>query len=153
MNKPDREFYQISLKLILKDGSGKILLMKAQEKDYYGGYYDLPGGRINVGEFTVPLTDILRREVREEIGDIQYELNPRPVAVARHMIPAHISSLKRDVPNLYLLYEAKYTGGEIKVSKEHTGYGWFDPQKEDVSKLLKSGNLEGLKMYLGGRMN
>ena len=151
MNKPAREFYQISLKLTLRDSSGKILLMKAQEKDYYGGYYDLPGGRINVDEFTIPLTDILRREVREEIGAIQYDLNPRPVAVARHMIPAHISSLKRDVPNLYLLYEAQYHGSEIAPSPEHTGFEWFDLKTTDFAKLLKSGNLEGLKMYLEWR--
>jgi len=148
MNKTTRDFYQISLKLILKNGKGEMLLMKAQNKDTYAGFYDLPGGRINVDEFEVPLPDILRREVREEIGNVQYDLNLRPVAVARHLIPASISVHKRDVHVLYLLYEGLYKSGEVIISREHTGLLWVDPQKVQLERYLKSGNLEGMLMYL-----
>ncbi len=148
MNKTDRDFYQISLKLILNNSKGKTLLMKAQNKDTYAGFYDFPGGRINVDEFEVPLPDIVRREVREEIGDVEYTLNTHPVAVARHLIPAHISVLKRDVRVLYLLYEGIYTGGEVRVSYEHTGFEWMDLMNIELEKYLKSGNLEGVRMYL-----
>lgn len=148
MNKTPRDFYQISLKLILKNDSGEVLLMKAQNKDTYAGFYDLPGGRINVDEFEVPLPDILRREVREEIGDVGYDLNPRPVAVARHLIPASISVHKRDVHVLYLLYEGLYKNGEVTVSREHTGFMWVDPRSVELERYLKSGNLEGMRMYL-----
>jgi 8-oxo-dGTP pyrophosphatase MutT (NUDIX family) len=152
MNKSEKDFYQLSQKLILKNKKGEILLCKALEHHgTYAGYYDFPGGRIHVDEFTTPLTEALKREVREEIGDVQYKLNPRPVAVARHLIPAHISSLKRDVHNLYLLYEAEYISGEITLSHEHTGYKWVDLTREDPAKYLKSGNLEGLRMYLGNK--
>jgi len=122
--------------------------MKAQNKDTYAGFYDLPGGRINVDEFEVPLPDILRREVREEIGNIQYDLNPHPVAVARHLIPASISVHKRDVHVLYLLYEGLYKTGEVTVSREHTGFMWVDPCSVELERYLKSGNLEGMRMYL-----
>lgn len=148
MNKTARDFYQISLKLIFKNGNGEVLLMKAQNKDTYAGFYDLPGGRINVDEFEVSLPDILRREVREEIGDVEYDLNPRPVAVARHLIPASISVHKRDVHVLYLLYEGLYKNGEVTVSREHTGFMWVDPLRVELEKYLKSGNLEGMRMYL-----
>jgi 8-oxo-dGTP pyrophosphatase MutT (NUDIX family) len=148
MKSTDRDFYQVSLKLILKNTAGEILLMKAQDKDTYAGFYDLPGGRINVNEFTVPLPDIVQREVREEIGDVKYELNPKPVAVARHLIPASISVHKRDVHVLYLLYEGLYVSGDIAVSRERTGFIWADPHKIELEKFLKSGNLEGIKMYL-----
>lgn len=148
MNKTARDFYQISLKLVLKNGNGEVLLMKAQNKDIYAGFYDLPGGRINVDEFEVPLPDILRREVREEIGDVEYDLNPRPVTVARHLIPASISVHKRDVHVLYLLYEGLYKNGEVTVSREHTGFMWVDPRSVELERYLKSGNLEGIRMYL-----
>lgn len=148
-NTTPRDFYQISQKVILKNDQGEILLMKANNKDTYAGFYDLPGGRINVDEFHVPLPEIVKREVLEEVGDIKYNLNPRPVAVARHLIPANVSIQKRDVHVLYLLYEATFISGEIKVSPEHTGFIWADPHKIELEKYLKSGNLEGLRMYLG----
>lgn len=147
-----KDFYQISQKLILKNKAGEVLLLKALDNHgTYAGFYDLPGGRINVDEFTIPLTDVLEREVREEIGNIQYKLNSKPVAVARHLIPAHISALKRDVHNLYLLYKAEYVSGDIVLSHEHTGYKWVDLTKEDPAKYLKSGNLEGIRMYLNSQ--
>ena len=148
MHKTPRDFYQISLKLILKNGKGEVLLMKAQNKDTYAGFYDLPGGRINVDEFEVPLPDILRREVREEIGNVQYDLNQHPVAVARHLIPASISVHKRDVHVLYLLYKGLYKSGEVTVSREHTGLAWVDPHNVQLEQYLQSGNLEGMRMYL-----
>jgi len=149
MDKTARDFYQISLKLILKNSNDEVLLMKAQNKDTYAGFYDLPGGRINVDEFEVTLPDILRREVLEEIGDVEYDLNPRPVAVARHLIPASISVHKRDVHVLYLLYEGSFKSGKVTVSQEHTGFIWVDPRKVKLEQYLKSGNLEGMLMYLG----
>ncbi len=148
MNKTPRDFYQISLKLILKNNKGEVLLMKAQNKDTYAGFYDLPGGRINIDEFEVSLPDILLREVREEIGDVEYDLNSRPVAVARHLIPASISVHKRDVHVLYLLYEGLCKSGEVTVSREHTGFIWINPLEVKLEKYLKSGNLEGMRMYL-----
>lgn len=150
MSKSEKDFYQISQKLILKNKDGKILLLKALDfHGIYAGFYDFPGGRIHKDEFTIPLSDVLNREVKEEIGAVKYKLNPRPVAVARHLIPAKISSLKRDVHVLYLLYEADYTSGEINISDEHTGYIWEDPNTIELKKLLKSGNLDGLRMSLG----
>lgn len=149
MNNTDRDFYQVSLKLILNNDKGKTLLLKAQNRDTYAGFYDLPGGRINEDEFNVPLPEIVRREVEEEIGAVQYDLNPKPVAVARHLIPANISVHKRDVHVLYILYEGHFQAGEITISREHQGFDWVDLNKIELDKYLKSGNLEGVKMYLG----
>lgn len=149
MNDAERDFYQVSLKLALRNAKGEVLFMQAQDRDTYAGFYDLPGGRINEDEFTVPLTDVVHREVREEIGDVAYELNPKPVAVGRHLIPARISKHKRDVHVLYLLYEGFYTSGDIIISHEHQGYQWLDPCAIDLAKYLKSGNLEVMRMYLG----
>lgn len=149
MSKSEKDFYQISQKLILKNKSGQILLLKALDHHAtYSGFYDFPGGRIHKDEFTVPFDKALNREVREEIGAVKYKLNPRPVAVSRHLISANVSSLKRDVHVLYLLYEADYISGDIIISDEHAGFIWEDPQVIELEKLLKSGNLDGLRMYL-----
>ncbi len=149
MKKVERDFYQVSLKLILNNDKGETLLMKALNTGTYAGFYDFPGGRINVGEFEVPLPDIVRREVREEIGDVEYTLNPHPAAVARHLIPASISGLKSDIRVVYLLYEGAYSTGEVRMNHEHTGFRWLDLNKIDLEKYLTSGNLEGARMYVG----
>jgi len=148
---PEKDFYQVSLKIILHNTKGEILLLKAQAGDTYAGYYDLPGGRIDKDEFTKAFTEIIAREVQEELGDIRYELNPRPVAVSRHLLPANAAKNRPEIHVLYLLYEAEYLGGDIHISAEHTAFARFDLTKEDPTKLLKSGNLEGVKVYLGNR--
>ncbi|MFH0951910.1 MAG: NUDIX hydrolase [Patescibacteria group bacterium] len=149
MSKKEFDYYQISQKLLLKNSKDEVLMLKALPKDTYAGFYDFPGGRINTDEFTIPLPEVLQREVREEIGDVQYTLNTAPVAVGRHLIPANISRSGRDTHVLYLLYEGEYQSGEVTISHEHTGMKWVDLTKEDPEKLLSSGNLEVLQMYLG----
>ena len=61
------DFYQVSLKAILKNVEGSVLVLKADFEGPLSGYYDLPGGRIDESEFDIPLLDILKREIREEI--------------------------------------------------------------------------------------
>ncbi len=65
------------------------------------------------------------------------------------MIPASISRHKRDVHVLYILYEGYFHTGDITISREHQGFDWVDLNKIELDKYLKSGNLEGVKMYLG----
>lgn len=145
-NLPD--FYQVSLKVLLKNQQGEFLLLKARMQDTYGGFYDLPGGRIDAEEFTAPFTDIIKRELGEEVKNITYTLKPKPIAIARHNLTAAHNFSGKDIHILYVLFEAFYKGGDILVSDEHEGYIWVDLRKEDPAKYLKSGNLEGVQMYL-----
>ncbi|MFC1663317.1 NUDIX domain-containing protein [Patescibacteria group bacterium] len=146
MNK-ERDFYQVSLKLILKNSNEEILLVKTLPENSGSNYYELPGGRINTDEFTVPLTEILQREISEEIGEVKYKLNPVPVAVARHLIPANITAKHKDIHVLYVIYEATYISGDITLSDEHPEFQWIDLIKNDPEQYLNSGNLEGMRMY------
>ena len=143
-----KDFYQISLKVILKNKQGEVLILQAVDNGSYAGYYDLPGGRINTNEFKVPLSKIIEREVFEEIGKIKYKLNEKPVAVGRHLIPRKYSSLKKDVHCFYAFFKADYISGEIKISEEHMGYKWVDLNTIKLENYFKSGILEGVKMYL-----
>jgi 8-oxo-dGTP diphosphatase len=146
--KKENDFYQISLKVILKNDKGEILLLKANLEGSFAGYYDFPGGRIDTDEFSTPFSDIIKREIIEEVGNINFTLDTKPVAVGRHLAPAAITKKDHDIHVLYLFFEAQYINGEINISNEHIGYKWVDFSKNEPAKLLKSGNLEGLKMYL-----
>ena len=48
----EKDFYQISLKIILKNKKSEVLTLQAVPYGSYSCYYDLPGGRIDVNEFT-----------------------------------------------------------------------------------------------------
>lgn len=144
----EKDLYQISLKVILKNSQGEILGLKAADNGSYAGYYDLPGGRIDTDEFTTNFADIIAREVTEEIGNITYSLQPKPVAVGRHLLPARMTEHKKDIPVLYLFFEAQYISGEIKISDEHTAPAWLDIQTINLGDFFKSGILEGITMYL-----
>jgi len=146
MNK-EKDFYQISLKMLLRNSKGEILILKALDNGTYASYYDLPGGRINADEFNIPFTEILEREVKEEIGDIELKLRGKPVALGRHLILASMTSLKKDIHVLYVFFEAEYLNGGIKISEEHVNYEWLDLNKIELSDYFISGILEGVQFY------
>lgn len=88
-----RDFYQVSLKIILKNQQGQILILKAMNEGRFAGFYDLPGGRIDVDEFSLPFEEIIDREIMEEVGNVKYKLYSFPVAIARDGPP-----IFKDVP-------------------------------------------------------
>jgi 8-oxo-dGTP pyrophosphatase MutT (NUDIX family) len=146
---PKKDFYQVSLKVILKNNKNEILALNGHPRGSFAGFYDLPGGRINEDEFTTSFIDIIQREAKEEIGDIKMIINSKPVAIGRHLIPASMTSEKEDLHVLYVFFEATLIEGEIKISSEHDGFKWIDIKKSQPAKLFKSGILDGINMYLG----
>lgn len=144
----ENDFYQVSLKAILKNEKGEVLMLGGLDGGSFEGFYDLPGGRIDKNEFVVPLSEIMSREIKEEVGDIEFSLSEAPVAVGRHLLKAHISYESEDTHVLYLFYEARYIGGEIKTSAEHNSFKWLNLEGVELEKYFKSGILEGMKMYL-----
>lgn len=144
----NHDFYQISLKVILKNKAGEVLLLKTDPNESYAGFYDLPGGRIDINEFSAPFEKIIKREVKEEIGRIDYALNPKPVAIGRYLIPAKFHCSRKDIHVLYIFFEAQYKKGDIKISDEHIDHLWLNLSNQKLEKFFKSGILEGIKMYL-----
>jgi len=144
----ENDFYQVSLKAILKNEKGEVLVLGGLLGGSLEGFYDLPGGRIDKNEFTVPLPVIMAREIKEEIGDIEFSLNETPVAVGRHLLKAHISFESEDTHVLYLFFEAQYISGEIKISAEHNSFKWLNLNAIKPEDYFASGILEGIKMYL-----
>lgn len=149
----EKDFYQISLKAFLKNKEGKMLALRAVDKGSFGGFYDLPGGRIDTDEFHTPYVEILKREIAEELGDsLEVNINPSPVAIGRHLIPAHLTSAARDLHVLYIFFEAALVGGEIQVSNEHQGQAWLDFSAINPKDYFTSGILEGVEMYLANHV-
>ena len=147
--KKEKDLYQVSLKVIIKNSKGEILAMKADPNGSYAGFYDFPGGRIDIDEFHTPFSEIIKREIEEEIGNnVVYTLHPKPVATGRHCIDAKFAKGGKDIHVIYLFFEAQYVSGQVVISDEHTGFEWLNLSKIKPEQYFKSGNLEGLKMYL-----
>ncbi|KKR21322.1 MAG: hypothetical protein UT48_C0010G0070 [Parcubacteria group bacterium GW2011_GWE2_39_37] len=139
--------YQISLKVILKNKKGETLFLKNPDSGTMPNMFDFPGGRIDVEEFTVAIEDIIQREIKEEIGEINYKLILKPVAIARHLLPA-IKNKREESHVLYVFFEALYKSGKIIISDEHVAYEWAMLEKIPLKKYFASGMLDGVRMYL-----
>jgi 8-oxo-dGTP pyrophosphatase MutT (NUDIX family) len=143
-----RASYQVSLKLLLRNDSNEILVLKAVDSGSFAGFYDLPGGRIDIDEVSEKFETVLAREVAEEIGVVNFTVAPKPVAVGRHRILAALTRSGKDTDVLYLFFEASYRGGNVSISAEHTEYKWVNLAEVDLSNYFTSGILEGVQMYL-----
>ena len=143
----DPDWYNISLKVFLKDKTGKILALKADEKSNMAGFYDFPGGRINPEEFNTDYADIIKRELAEEIGlNLKYKLILKPISFARH----HYFSKRqnKEIRILFLCFEADYLGGDSKISHEHVGHAWLDLHNIKIEDYFILGCLEAVKRYI-----
>lgn len=139
--------FEVSLKVILKNKIGEVLLLKTPKHSSLEGTYDLLGGRIREKEIRAPFRKILTREVREEIGNkVRYTLKEVPVAVGRHY---YFSKRQQKIQYIFwVFFEAHYRGGKIKISSEHAEYEWVKLEKRDYKKYFIKGPLEGMGGYL-----
>lgn len=110
------QIFQVGAKAIIRNEQGRLLLLKAAE------YWDLPGGRLDVGE---TVEEALRRELHEEIG----------VTALESCVLRHVDLSVKDIPYgdmrtklLLVVYDVSLAAGQAPVSKE-TGvdFGWIDP--------------------------
>lgn len=91
-------------------------------RDAHEGHWEFPGGRIDVGEESLPPTDVLRREMREELGaGLAYEI----------LRPIHAWVIPYLAPRLgehafAVGYLCGYRSGDIVLSSEHDAFQWVD---------------------------
>lgn len=140
--KENVDSYQISLKVFLMNSKKEVLILKATDDSISAGYYDLPGGRINIDEFNSSFSIIVKREIAEELGNIQYTFCDNLVAASRNV------NTKTGNRILHLFFKAEYLSGELKISEEHLGYKWIDLKAVELDKYFSLGILEGVKMYI-----
>ena len=143
-----RAWFQVSLKVILKKPTGEVLVLRCPSESTMAGYYDFPGGRIDRAEIKTSLKKIIAREMREEIGNVKYRLNEKPVAFARHFYKR-----KNNIPRpvVWIFFEAEYRGGKVKISSEHDRFAWVRVRKNNLKHYFRKGALEGMRNYSSGR--
>ena len=105
--------FEVSLKaFIVSEGCALFV----QEADT--GYWELPGGRIDVGEEWVRHDEVLAREIREELGaSLVVSLGPEAVTWTR----------QRPTDGAFLFLVARpgrIIAGEPALSDEHSALAW-----------------------------
>jgi len=142
----ENQLFEISLKSILKNDKDEILLLENSENSWMYGFLDLPGGRVQTHETDLELHEVAKRELLEEVGNITFEMNEKPISYGRHH---YISKDKKRIDVLWIFFEVKYLGGEIKISHEHVGYRWIKLDEIDLEKsfVKDSGGYNGIKNY------
>ncbi len=135
------ETYHVAMKAFVRNGDSILICHDALQHKW-----DLPGGRIGIGEFDVPLEEILKREIEEELGsEIKWRCNG-PVAIFRHRRPEISAEGKPEVRILMIGFEVDYLGGPIILSDEHSEYRWVAPR--EAVTLLPGGQADGMAKYI-----
>ncbi len=101
--------------MIMRDG--KCLIVKLPEEDY-DNKWDLPGGRIDVGEEGLE-HDAFKREMREETGLVDFvDLGP----IDYH---THVPKNEKFPPFCGIIRLLENENDEIKLSSEHVEMRWI----------------------------
>ena len=136
-----KDLYFVAVKVFMEK-DGKLLIMK----DNFGNW-DLPGGRIKPVEFETPMEDIVKRKMKEELGDsIEYEIG-KPAVFMRHERVENVPG-NPTVRIFAVGYEGKLLNGEIKLSERHTEMLWVDLNNFKPEDYFKGGWLKGVQEYL-----
>jgi 8-oxo-dGTP pyrophosphatase MutT (NUDIX family) len=139
--KKKQEIYHVSMKVLLREKDKVLFLYDSDENNL-----DLPGGRIDDTEQDVPLSEIIKREVEEELGaEIKYKLGNPAFQFRRYF--------KDDDLHIFItVYEAEFLSGEIKLSSEHGHYEWMDLKNLELEKInfFSEEEYSAFKNYLDG---
>ena len=111
----NQKFY-VGLKAFIADGK-KLLVLQGT-----AGQWELPGGRIQVGE-TIPAA--LKRELKEEIGEsVQVEIGP--------IFHVWIREPNPDFFIFLVGFPCIWKSGEITISPEHKSFRWITKEEIDT---------------------
>lgn len=110
--------FAIAVKAIIIQNE-KVLLLKRRRDDVHNpDGWDIPGGRLDIGEDPF---DGLKREAREEVSlDIQV------------VMPIHVNSFTRDDHQRVtrIIFLCELASQEIVLSEEHEEFKWSDLSDE-----------------------
>ena len=111
--------FEVGVKGFILDGHKLLMLEERGRVEKKGrDLWELPGGRIDVGEENLPIEEILFREVKEELGLVKIE--------AGNIVSTWVRQLHEDHFVFLIGLACKYIGGEIVLSDEHASYKWVD---------------------------
>ena len=101
----------------------KVLLVRRNPNDAFGGLYEIPGGKMEKGE---GITEALVREIKEETG-------LRVIKITRYLSSFDYKSMSGK-PVRQLNFAVVTEEGEIALS-EHDDYVWVG--KDELRKYVK----------------
>lgn len=108
-------------KTVLLNDEGKVLILRFSRKKRTAkalrGKWDFPGGGV---KFEESLEAGLKREIREELGAIKYEIEG---LIDRWSWVQVNDPTTRTV---CLLYRGRFLGGEVRLNEEHDLYKWVE---------------------------
>jgi 8-oxo-dGTP diphosphatase len=107
----------VAVKGIVRDGAGRILLIRRSERSPTDpGCWDLPGGKMDYGE---SLAETLVREAREETG--------LTIRVGK---PFHVSHFtKEPFWVTCVTFACELLDGDVRLSSEHGDFAWIEPSE------------------------
>jgi len=115
--------WRLSVKVLIRDSSGRFLLLKRSNCSKSNvSRWEPPGGKINVGE---TFDEALLREVAEETGLVISILH---VAGAVEWEMAQLRLVQ-------LLLEGSIESGQLHLSDEHEAYSWVKPEEFSTLEL------------------
>ena len=134
------QFFHVGIKAFITKGD-QLLMVKGNHVD---PHWELPGGRIDVGEELLPAENILRREITEELGpDVRIDVKKPLLTWSRQ--------LANWDKYVYLIgFDCHYVSGDIKLSDEHTDYRWVN-KTESLDLDLATGYKEALEKFWNNR--
>ena len=119
--------FDVGVKAFIVNGRDEILLLR----ETASGQWELPGGRIDVGEERAPLEQVLRRELGEELGpEFQAEIGPLALTWARERKPNDFVFLVGRF--------CRYKSGTPRLSDEHDAWAWASASESDSLELVPS---------------
>ena len=141
--------FHLGVKALIRDEVGRILLVRIRTEALSGysgpAYWDIPGGRVQWGgvvryedtgqinwEDTIIRT--LEREIEEETGLTGINsFQPFSFLISNISYPSDSGEIVGLLLRLYLCEAPKVA--EIKISQEHSEYGWYTPG--ETARLLR----------------
>lgn len=133
--------FQVALKAFAVDGERLLMVREADGAQLW----ELPGGRIDVGEEDRSPIDVLLRELSEELGpEFTVEIGAPVTTWVRAPDP------RRARPVFLVGYRCRYTGGGIVLSAEHVDHRWVT-QLECMSLNVAPGYGPALERFWSGK--
>ena len=133
MEKKQMSFVNLGVHALIQNNNGEILLLKRGENvEYMPMKWDLPGGKLEIGE---SVENALYREVLEETG-VGIEIQ-KPIYVYTNLSQLPI------LQTVQIIYLCTYRGETINLNiKEHIEYKWIE--YEGINNLSCMPFLNGL---------
>jgi mutator protein MutT len=106
--------FRIAVKAFIVHGERLFVVRRASDDVQSPNIWEIPGGRIDLGED--PILGLMR-EIREETGmyiDVKYPMSVR-----------HFERADGQIITM-LVFLCGVKGGDLKISEEHSNFEWID---------------------------